>query len=288
MSSTQALRAAATGNVQPRAEGFPAMIDQLKKQVALALPKHLNADRMARIALTCFRNNPQLADCNPVSVFASVIQAAQLGLEPGIMGQAYLVPYKGQCTLVPGWQGLVDLAQRSGRASVWTGAVFAGDHFEYAFGTNPFIEHKAGGEDSAEALRYVYAVGAVRGAEIKIIDVWPVEKCLRHRNRFNKVGQRHYSYQHWEMYCRKLPLLQVLKYLPKSVELSKALEAEFAGAAGQPVDLKEAIDGTWVAPATDDNGNPIDTETGEVQGSTFDAAESARLDAEVAARENGK
>jgi hypothetical protein len=49
--------------------------------------------------------------------------AAQLGLEPGINGQGYLIPYKGTCTFVPGWKGLVDLVARSGRATVWTGVV---------------------------------------------------------------------------------------------------------------------------------------------------------------------
>jgi recombination protein RecT len=34
---------------------FPAMLEQLKGEIARALPKHLSAERMARIALTAFR-----------------------------------------------------------------------------------------------------------------------------------------------------------------------------------------------------------------------------------------
>jgi len=244
--STAQLKAAATGGAVAKPTTFPAMIEQLKKQVALAVPKHLNADRMARIALTEFNKNSALAECDPRSVFASVIIASQLGLEPGITGQGYLVPYAGKCQFIPGWQGLVDLAQRSGRSSVWTGAVFEGDEFDYNFGSDPKIHHKPCGEDNPDLLRYVYAVGRVRGAEYPIIDVWTAERVFRHRDRFNKVGKKHYSYNHPVMYARKIPLLQVLKYMPKSIELHTAMELDHAGNdGGQRLDIGEALQGNY-------------------------------------------
>ncbi len=65
--------------------------DQFKKQLALAVPKHLNAERMARIAATEVRKNKALLNTEPTSFLGSVMQAAQLGLEPGsALGQAYL------------------------------------------------------------------------------------------------------------------------------------------------------------------------------------------------------
>src|SRR5690606_10495902 len=113
--SNQALRAVTTGTaVARRPDNFPAMLEAYKGEIARALPKHLNPDAMARIALTCFRMNPKLADCQPASVFASVIQASQLGLRPGLMGECYLIPYKDQCTLQLGYQGLLELVRRSG------------------------------------------------------------------------------------------------------------------------------------------------------------------------------
>jgi len=59
MSST-ALKAAATGQVQasPLAK-FSAFMERLKPQMALALPKHMNADRMTRLALTAFSTTPR-------------------------------------------------------------------------------------------------------------------------------------------------------------------------------------------------------------------------------------
>lgn len=225
---------------------FPAMLNAYKAEIARALPRHLDGNRMARIALTCFRQNPKLGECYPKSVFASVIMAAQLGLEPGIGGQAYLIPYGQECQFVPGWQGLVDLVSRAGRASVWTGAVFEGDEFDYALGDSPHVTHRPAGDEDESSLTHVYAVGRVEGSQWPVIEVWPKAKVLRHRDRYNKVGKRHYSYAHFEMYARKIALLQVLKYMPKSVELQTAIALEHAAEqGGQHLDVHEAIDGTW-------------------------------------------
>jgi hypothetical protein len=118
---------------------------------------------------------------------------------------------------------LVDIANRSGRCTVWTGAVFDGDEFDYALGDRPFVMHKPGEEDDPSKLVYVYAVGRVNGSEWPVIEVWSMKKVWRHRDQYNKVGQRHYSFRDKEMYARKVPLLQVLKYMPSSIELSNAI-----------------------------------------------------------------
>ncbi len=79
--STQALKAVATGQPAVRKPtNFPALLDAYKGEIARALPRHLNAETMTRVALTCFRMNPKLEECKPASVFAAVIQASQLGL----------------------------------------------------------------------------------------------------------------------------------------------------------------------------------------------------------------
>lgn len=230
-------------------KNFAQELERMKPQIQLALPKHLNADRMSRIALTEFRKNPKLGDCAPKSVFAAIIMASQLGLEPGVMGQCYLIPYKGECTFVPGWQGFVDLVSRTGRASIWTGAVFEGDDFEYQFGDRPFIHHKPGLEEDPKKLRYVYAVGRVNGSDWPVMDVWPIAKVWKHRDRFNKVGERHYSFAHPEMYARKVVLLQVLKYMPKSVELTVAANLEHAAQEGrQGITIEAAVGKEYEAP----------------------------------------
>jgi recombination protein RecT len=285
-SASAALRAAATGNPEDvgtaiaatngKPKGFPEMLTAWLPEIRRALPKHMNADRMSRIALTAFRKTPKLGQCDPRSVFAAVIQSSQLGLEIDTLGRAYLVPYDKntkkdgkwtkttECQLIPGWKGLVDLMNRSGQGSVWTGAAFIGDEFDWQLGDSPFVHHKPRGEDDPEKLTHVYAIGRVKGADWPIIEVWPIEKVIRHRDRYNKVGDKHYSYGNWEMYARKVPLLQVLKYMPCSVELATAMTLNDAAEIGgeQNLTIKDAIEGSWTeAHAT----AGIDTDTGEIE-----------------------
>jgi recombination protein RecT len=231
-------------------------LGKLKPQMQLALPKHMNVDRMARLALTAFSSNHKLAECTPHSVAASIMTAAQLGLEPGVNGQGYLIPYKGTCTFVPGWKGLVDLANRGGRCTVWTGAVFKGDEFDFQMGDNPYVRHRPGDDvdESPENLLYVYACGRIKGQEVPVIEVWRASKVERHLGKFNKVGANHYALKdnklNFVMYARKLPLLQVLKYMPQSIELTAAMHAANAAEEGRTITIDGA---TWVSTENPDD-----------------------------------
>ena len=274
---TSALKEIATGQSTKKATNFPAMLEQFKNEIARALPRHLNPDRMSRIALTAFRRTPKLSECDPRSVFAAVIQASQLGLEPDTLGRSYLIPYEKkkkingewkvvevECQFVPGWKGLVDLTNRSGNATTWTGAVFEGDEFDYALGDRPFVSHKPGEEFDVEHLTHVYAIGRVKGAEWPVIEVWPIGRVKKHLARYNKVGKRHYAFENMEMYARKVVLLQVLKYMPASAEMAAAIALNDAAEVGnQGLTVKDAIDGTW-APVPNDETESVDTETGEI------------------------
>lgn len=220
---------------------FRSFLEKHKQQLAMALPKHLNPDRMSRLAMTSFNSNRKLQQCDPTSVFGAVVFLSQLGLEVGVMGQGFLVPYNDRkrgliCQGIPGWMGIVDLVSRTGRATVWTGAVFEGDHFEYALGSRQYVEHRPAGEDDPDKLTHVYACGVVKGMEhVPVIEVWSIPRVRRHRNKYNKVGDSHYSFSNWEMYARKVPLLQVCKYMPKSIELTAAVTAEFAHESGRTI-----------------------------------------------------
>lgn len=248
-------------------EDFPAMLKVWTKQIANALPRHMGEERFCRIALTEFRKSEQLQKADPLSVFAANLQAAQTGLEVGVLGQGWIVPYWDKdlkcyiAQFIPGWQGLVDLVNRAGNAWVCTGGVFDGDTFDYALGDRPFVNHRPGGEDDPTKLTHVYAVGRVKGAEWPVVEVWPIGKVWKHRDRYNKQGKAHYSYKNPEMYARKVPLLQVLKYMPKSPELQRAIVMNDKGEiGGQRFDSpKAALDGEFTTiPGGQDNDDSGD------------------------------
>lgn len=261
-------------------------LTSMQPQMALALPKHLNVERMTRLVLTAFSNSPKLAECSPHSVAASIMTASQLGLEPGVNGQGYLIPYGGVCTFVPGWKGLVDLANRGGRCTVWTGAVYRGDDFDYQLGDSPFVRHKPGdSEESFDSLLCVYAIGRIKGQEVPVIEVWSRDKVMRHLKKFNKVGGKHYAIKdnmtNFEMYARKIPLLQVLKYMPQSIELTAAMAASNAADEGRTINIDGA---TWVTtenpdqPHEDgDDGSTPGSNQGQPTGNTKPALTDAAL-----------
>ena len=245
---------------QSPVKAFSDYLERLKPQMAMALPKHMKADRMARLALSAFSSSPDMQRCDFRSIASSLMTAGAMGLEPGVNGAGYLIPYKGVCTFVPGWKGMQDLVNRSGRATTWTGAVFEGDQFEYELGDRPFVRHRPGDENDPKKLTHVYAVGRINGSEFPVIEVWTVRKVWKHRDTLNKQGTKHYSLRHPEMYARKVVLLQVLKYMPTSVEIANAIAASEAAELGRPT----VIDGDFVTvqPGPDDLG--VDQETGEI------------------------
>ncbi|KQQ94969.1 recombinase RecT [Massilia sp. Leaf139] len=255
------------------AKSLSTFLDKYKGQIANALPKHISPDRMVRLTMTAFSQNAALQKCDLNSIFGSVVVASQLGLEIGVGGQGYLVPYGGKAQFVPGWQGLVDLVSRAGRATVWTGAVYVGDEFDWALGDAPYVKHRPGaGGDSYRDITHVYAIGRVNGSQFPVIEVWTMDKVIKHLNKFNKVGARHYALekngQNMEMYARKVVLLQVLKYMPKSIEVQRAMDVATAVDANKPF----TIDGDMVVvDDRDDDQSTVDQATGEVVGAGLPA-----------------
>jgi len=221
---------------------FSNFMEKLKPQLGLALPKHLTADRMTRLALTAFSTSPQLQQCDPKSIAASIMTAGQLGLEPGVNGAGYLIPYKTTCTFVPGWKGLVDLVSRSGRGTVFTGVIFKDQQYTFTDGARrDLVVHNETDLDAPEDITHAFAIGWVKDSSMPIIELWTVGKIKKHRDKYNKVGTKHYSFRDWEMYCRKVPLLQVLKYMPCSVEISNAIAISNASEEGRGATIENGI-----------------------------------------------
>lgn len=260
MSNNQ-LKSIANGeqNERQQARTFPQMLELYKAQVAAALPKHMSADRMTRIALTCYRMTPMLAKCEPTSVFACIVQASQLGLEPGINGQAYLVPFwnnrkkQYECQLIPGYRGLIDLARRTAQVdSVSSHIVFENDEFDLVLGDQERIEHrpKLTGERGQPLFGYCVAKFKDGGKHIEPMR-WEEIMSIKARSKSrDKNGELKGPWISDEMeMARKTVVRRASKYWPMSVELATAMALDDAAAAGQQdLTLKDAIEGTW-APA---------------------------------------
>ncbi len=234
--------------------------DNFKKQLALAVPKHLNADRMARIAATEVRKNPALLRTEPTSFLGSVMQAAQLGLEPGsALGQAYLVPYGNQCQLIIGYKGMIDLARRSGQVlSLNAYAVREGDDFNFQLGLKPDIHHVPSLEADRikKPITYVYAVATLKGGGYQFevmsrAEIEAVKAKVKSKNIWNSYPE--------EM-AKKTVIRRLFKYLPVSIEALEITNADARREAGEKVDPDDVINIEAVSVEDFEDGEVISTQ----------------------------
>lgn len=264
-------------------QGKLLLLEQKKELLGAGIPGHMLVEREIRSAAIALANSRDLQQSTPASFYTAVSVAINSGIGLG-RGQGYLVAYKGNCSFVPGWRGLVDLVTRSGRATVWTGVVRKGDDFQYALGDSPFLTHRPGESEDFKDITHYYSVGRVKGSDWPIIEVWSANKVAKHLAAFNKVGTRHYALKdnnNMEQYGRKVVLLQVIKYLPQSQEIQNALAAEAAHESGKPM----TIDGNFVyvtddyQDAMEDTG-PLAAEVNETPAATPQPAAARELSPE--------
>lgn len=254
MSATQALRAAATGENKSPVASFRSFLIKQKAHLEAALPKHISPDRMIRLACTEFSRNRDLQKCTPISIFGAIIQASQLGLEIGVLGQAYLVPYKNKkegtviAQFIPGYKGLIALARRSGEVtSIETHIVYRNDTFNLSLGLDTNVEHTPYLEGDRGTPYVVYGVAKFRdgGHHFEWMPIQEVER-IRARSRASNNGPWVTDY---EQMVRKTLIRRMANYLPMSIELQTALQVSDAAEEGKHVTL----DGDFAVIEDDEN-----------------------------------
>lgn len=215
---------------------------KMKQQLAAALPKHLTADRMARIVLTELRRVPKLMDCEPASLMGAVMQCAQIGLEPGNgLGHAYLIPFGREVQLIIGYRGFLDLARRSGQIkSISARAVYSCDKFEYRYGLNEDLIHEPAADRPNNAtLTFVYAVANLKdgGHQFEVMSKAEVDK-VRAKSKSGGTGPWK---DHYEEMAKKTAIRRLFKYLPVSVEMQRAVMSDEYQESGQSQGNADAL-----------------------------------------------
>lgn len=217
---------------------------QNKEQIQAALPKHLTVDRMIRVAFTCINTTPKLLECTPRSLLAAVIQCAQLGLEPGVIGHVYLIPFKEQVQVIPGYKGLIALARNSAQIStIYAQTVYAEDVFHYQFGTDPKIEHIPSDTERGETTFY-YAVCRMKDGGVQF-EVMRKDDVVTHRDKYSKAARQGPWVTEFDEMAKKTVLRKLCKMLPTSIELQTAVVLDEQAEVQLPQSLPDVLsDGT--------------------------------------------
>lgn len=176
---------------------------------------------------------PSLLD-DTSSLTSAVLELAQLWIAPGIMQEAYILPYKGKATAIIGYQGFVRLLYEAGINSVYAEIVREKDTFKNILWIDPKIIHevdpKLSQKDRWEAI----------GCYIVVKVNWEV--IYKYMNKDDIYKFREYSQSYnwkWQAYSpwlekndpelnmwKKTVFKQMIKYLPKNEKIAQASEID--------------------------------------------------------------
>lgn len=247
------------------------------KQFATALPKHINSDRFVRIAITTIRQNPKLAKCSQESLLGALMVSAQLGLEPGTLGQCYLIPFENkkagtvECQFQIGYKGLIELLRRSGQLSdIYSYTVYENDEFYIEYGLSRTLVHKPNFTDRGE-IKGFYAVAILKDGA-KAFEYMTKDEITKHEEKYRKGSYKNDVWnKNFEEMAQKTVVKKLLKWLPVSVEFlemaakdeksfkvidDKSTEVQEIEILENNGDIINAETGEFIEESTEDNKNP--------------------------------
>lgn len=272
-----------SGEIQKRepskADSLATMLRTMLPEIKRALPRHVDPDRMLRIAVTALRQTPDLALCTPASFVGCVMQCAQLGLEPNTpLGLAYLIPRKSkkleasqrECSLIIGYQGQIDLSRRSGSVGpIYAYVVREGDAFDYGLGTDPYIKHRPSEDPAREEKPITHAYAVAKGRESR--DECQFEVLTRAQIEARRKRSAAADEGPWitdlEAMCKKTAARSLWKWLPKSAEMARAEAIEDATDRGASITgaLDPAVAEAMTKGGLIEDAELVDQQTGEVK-----------------------
>lgn len=285
--STTALKAAVTGDQAPQKLSDMKPKDQIahllkskQAEISKMLPKHLNAERLLKVAQIAATTTPALAKCDVPSLIGAIGQCAQMGLEPNtVLGHAYLLPFNtkrkdangnekwvNSVQVIIGYKGLIDLARRSGQiVSIAAHEVCQNDKFELVYGLDEKLNHTPAMGDRGEVIGF-YAIAKLKdgGYAFEFMSRLQVEEIKAAGERKNKRESSVWK-DHFVEMGRKTVIRRLAKYLPLSVEFQTAAAIDGMAEAGKDQHL-DAIDGDFSIVPDDAPESEFDHETGEING----------------------
>lgn len=230
--ATNSLAKGTTGSVVEKKKG-KTIFDIIKageQQFAAALPKHINSERFTRIAITTIRQNPKLAECNAESLLGSLMTIAQLGLEPGVLGQCYLIPFKNnklgtiECQFQLGYKGI-----RTGQLSdIYAYTVYSNDEFSIEYGLERTLKHIpafTNPEGRGEIVGF-YSVAILKDGT-RAFEYMTKREVIEHEEKYRKGNFKNDIWnKNFEEMSLKTVTKKMLKWLPISVEMIENLRKD--------------------------------------------------------------
>jgi recombination protein RecT len=204
-----------------------------KTQIEQSIPQKaadlVRPERAIRLLLNEVRRIPKLAECDPKTILGAMLTAASLGLDIGSgLGHAYVLPFKGIATFVPGYKGLITLGYRTPAISGFNAYVVRpSDEFKVTLGTERHIVHNPKLDDEGAPVAYYALATTANGGVVfdRPMTHAAILRVMQNSPAFKSGGQTPWK-THFEEMGRKTVARRLCKYLPTSAELAYAAQAD--------------------------------------------------------------
>lgn len=199
--------------------------------------------------------DPKIRDLDPIKLYNTCLMAAALKLPfNSNLGQAYIIPYKGEPQLQIGWKGFIQLAQRSGQFKT--------------IGVNPVHENEISGidpmtgeilfdfklEKTGKIVGYMAYFRLLNGFEKSYY--MTVKELQKHAGMYSQTFKKNFGVwvDNFDAMAQKTVIKLLLnKFAPLSInsDLARAIELDQQDAEGNYADNKPRV--TVIEPTMGDS-----------------------------------
>jgi recombination protein RecT len=219
-------------------EGFQ---KEAEKTLGAGAPQFLSS------VLTLANSDPKIRDLDPIKLYNTCLMAAALKLPfNSNLGQAYIIPYKGEPQLQIGWKGFVQLAQRSGQfKTIGVNPVHENEIAGIDSMTGEIMfDFKLPGEKSGKIVGYMAYFRLLNGFEKSLY--MTMEELEKHALKYSQTYKRKFGVwvDNFEAMAQKTVIKLLLnRFAPLSInsELARAIEIDQSDDDGNYADNKPKV-----------------------------------------------
>lgn len=205
-------------------------IQVLTPQFALALPKHIPAEKFSRVLMTAVSSTPALVESDRKTLFASCMKAAQDGLLPDGR-EAAIVTYKNKtggtiAQYMPMIAGILKKVRNSGElASITAQVVHRNDKFRfYVDSDGEHLEHEPNLFSDRGDKIGVYALAKTKDGAIyiEVLTTHQVDSIKQVSRAQNGPWSGPFADEMW----KKSAIRRLSKRLPMSTDIDSVVHAD--------------------------------------------------------------
>ena len=192
----------------------------------------VNPQQIATQAFSVIARRPEVLDCEPRSLVATIVEGTLLGLSflPHLK-QAHIVPFKEtsadgktkvkKATLIVGYMGMAKLASNSGTLAYPDAhVVYEKDLFDFELGLDPKLVHKPPKTGDRGKPIGVYATGKLKNGDV-VFRYLPAEEVMFYREKSKSKDNGPWVTDEMAQW-RKTAIRRLIGYLPMDEKTARA------------------------------------------------------------------